>query len=189
MKTSPVMSSLRHQRRGKIEVDNDGVAMTVRREMRLRHASDTVVDTGIVFGGDTMGHWNVDRINRLLDAFNAPVREIQLAESVMRNMAAVGAPDLARVSRYVALPRSTMPPLSFVAFMVRDEHGLKVRSMMIDGHHRLLALAMNGASSIPIRILPPELADDVRVVEMLEAAVFPEPRMPEREVELGRYEA
>lgn len=163
--------------------------MTVGREKRLRHVSDTVIDTGVVFGGDTMGHWNVDRVNRLLDAFDAPVREISLPVSVMRNMAAVGAPDPIRAARYVAMPRATIPPLTFVAFMAQDEHGAKVQSMMIDGHHRMLALAIIGAPSIPIRVLPPGLADDVRVAEVCEVAIFPEPRMPKNEVELGRFPA
>jgi hypothetical protein len=164
-------------RPGTVEVQDGPVRMTAHRGMRLRHVSDTPGPMGLTFGGDTMGHWNVDRINRLLDAFHAPVVRMPLPRENMIGMARVGAPDAAIVSRYASKPLATMPPLSFVAFGVEDAGELGIATLLVDGHHRMAALALMNATAVPARVLPPTLADDVRIVEMGEFATFPEPDM------------
>lgn len=171
-------------------VDVGGVPVTVTREMRLRHVSDTAADRGVVFGGDQMGHWNVDRINRILDALDAPVHQLRIPIEVMRNMARVGAPDAALAKRYAHAGLGGMPPLSFVSFEEPNLNaGGTVRTMLVDGHHRMLALAFLGASAVPARILPRELEHDVRVVEIAQVCMFPAEVKPTREVELGRIHA
>lgn len=173
-----------------IRVDNDGVAMTVMREMRLRHVSDTARGDGVVFGGDAMGHWNVDRINRILDAMSAPVRDLRIPLQAMRGMASVGAPDPARVAVYASLGTGSMPPLTFVSLEADgDQPTDTIRTMLVDGHHRMGALYLLNAGTVPARVLPRELSRDVRVVELSEVAVFPEPRVTTNEVELGRWKA
>lgn len=163
--------------------DNDGVRMSARREMRLRHVSDTWTDADQALGGDTLGHWNVTRINRLLDAFDAPIVRLPIARETMVAMARVGAPDAQRAGRYAGMGVASMPPLSFVAVRGAPD---AVTSMLVDGHHRMLALSLLDAKFVPARVLPPSLADDVRIVEMSEAAVFPAHTLPKNEVDLGR---
>lgn len=173
-----------------MRVNADGVAITVTREMRLRHVSDTASDRGAVFGGDEMGHWNVDRINRILDALEAPIHQLRIPAEVMHSMARVGAPDVRLAKNYARAGLASMPPLSFVSF---EEPSLNdagtVRTMLVDGHHRMLALVIMGASAVPARILPRELEHDVRVVEIAQVCLFPATVKPAREVELGSIRA
>lgn len=168
---------------GEASGDIGGVRMTARKEVRLRHVSDTPPGGGAAFGGDTLGQWNVDRINRILDSMDAPVVQLPIDPITMRAMAKVGAPDMVQVGRYVARGLRTMPPLSFIAIDLGDGHK---RTMMVDGHHRMMALAMLDAPTVPVRVLPAALADDVRIVEMYECAVFPALQWPTNEVEIGR---
>lgn len=167
----------KRSRPGTVHVQDGPVRMTAARGMRLRHVSDTPGPMGVCFGGDTMGHWNVDRINRLLDAFDAPVIRMPLPHANMVGMARVGAPDMTVVRRYTRMGLATMPPLSFIAFGVEDAGEIEIATLLVDGHHRMMALAMMGAAAVPARVLPPTLVDDVRVVEMSEFVTFPEPDM------------
>lgn len=170
---------------GEVRVDNDGVPMTVMHQMRLRHASDTVVGMGVIFGGDIMGHWNVDRINRILDAMTAPVRDLVIPKDNMRAMARVGAPDMAKAGRYMARGAASMPPLTFVAIGAAGGRVTNDSIMLVDGHHRMMALFMLGARSVPARVLPAELEQDVRVLEVAEVAIFPDPQALPHSVRVG----
>ncbi|MBB3691490.1 hypothetical protein [Sphingomonas sp. BK580] len=164
--------------------------MTVTREMRLRHVSDIARGDGVVFGGDSMGHWNVDRINRILDAMEAPTRQLSLPPAAMHGMAMVGAPDPVKVEAYVRMGLSHMPPLTFVSLDEPEKQaGSIIRTMLVDGHHRMAALFVMGVGSVPARVLPRELERDVRVVELSEVAIFPEPQVLNNEIELGRWRA
>lgn len=159
------------------------VRMTVTREMRLRHVSDSPGPNGVAFGGDRMGQWNVSRILRILDAMGAPTIAMPINQPTMLNMARVGDPDLGRAQSYARMGRASMPPLTFVA-LPAGEDTKTLRTMLVDGHHRMLALCLLGTTIVPARVLPPELADDVRIVEMIEAAVFPTPDFAMNEVEI-----
>lgn len=167
-----------------IEFDNGGVRMTAVRQQMLRHASDLPDGHEECFGGDTMGHWNVARINRLLDAFAAPVVAMPIPRPVILSMARVGKPDEARARAHAARGIAGMPPLSFVSFEMSDE----LKCLLVDGHHRMLALHYMGADSVPARVLPPSLADDVRIVEIAEAVVFPAMSLPRNSVRIGGAE-
>jgi hypothetical protein len=167
-----------------VGVDVDGVGMNVGTGARVVHASDRFGDREECFGGDTMGHWNVARINRILDACAAPVVIMPIPRANMLEMARVGKPDINRSQAYALLGAASMPPLSFVSFP--DSKG-GFQCMMVDGHHRMLAMHMLGVESVPARILPPELADDVRIIEIYEVAVFPEPQFPKKSVAIDAH--
>ena len=98
-------------------------------------------------------------------------------------MGKVGAPDMVRVGRYAAMGPLSMPPLSFVS--LPSEGAREARTMLVDGHHRITALALLQIEIVPVRILPLALTDDVRIVEMGEVAIFPEFRQPANQVDIG----
>jgi hypothetical protein len=154
----------------RVEVDLDGVSMTVTRQMRLQHASDFPNGREECFGGDTMGHWNVARINRILDACYAPIVQLPMPADVILGLARVGKPDLRRARQHAERGLATMPPLSFVSFVDADD---VVQCLLVDGHHRMMALHFLDVAAVPARVLPPALADDVRIVEMTETALMP----------------
>ncbi|WP_174297243.1 hypothetical protein [Sphingomonas bacterium] len=179
--------SARHRfaRSSRVEVQDGRVRMSAERGTVLRHASDTPGDMGVVFGGDTLGHWNVDRINRILDAFDAPVHHLPVPIEKMLGMARVGDPDPDRAHRYAAQGLATMPPLSFVS-MVLDRTGPStLTTLLVDGHHRMMALYLLDVTVVPARVLPSQLVDDVRVVEMSQLVTFPEPTFSGRRVVTG----
>ena len=162
------------------------VRMTAQIQHRVLHAADTIFGRDECFGGDRLGHWNVARINRILDAMSAPIVHLPIPADTRMAMARVGAPDPNKAQLYAIMGVASMPPLSFVQMPggAPDE----VRQMMVDGHHRMLAL-VHLAVDVPARILPASLADDVRIVEMSEIAVFPDPAFGTlQQAELGMAE-
>ncbi len=58
-------------------------------------------------------------------------------------------------------------------------------TLLVDGHHRMMALYLLGVTSVPARVLPFLLVDDVRVVEMSQIVTFPEPTFTGRRVVTG----
>lgn len=135
-----------------------------------------------IFGGDDMGHWDVNRAQLLVKAMRLKPWEWPIPATERENMARVSPLDMDYVRKLAAEPITD--PLLFVD--MGDGTGDDYQMMMIDGHHRMMATVLREQATVPVFAFWHALKPLIRVVKIIETTTYMDPP-PFRQAMVGEH--